>query len=264
MKPLVWLDGFCHHHEIQYWLEGGTLLGAVRHGGFIPWDDDVDVAMKRKDFEKFRELLVDDPPKNFRIENNDESEIGPNLKILVPGTVSTDSYAQMRGFPRVEVPLALDVIVHDHASDMRVVRYLEGRLGAALANHRWAGYLSRSPSLSRGTTLRIGLRMFSMLPQRIVRRIQSLLLARSRRRSSRWECAGLDTPFATRSYPSHCTDSVVKLPFQGRNLCVPVDYVNYLTCQFGETFMTPPPAEQRKAHYFNVRLDETSQTQLGW
>ena len=49
---LVWLDAVCRRHGIRYWLGSGTLLGAVRHGGFIPWDDDVDIELPREDYQK--------------------------------------------------------------------------------------------------------------------------------------------------------------------------------------------------------------------
>lgn len=59
---LVEIDKVCRRHNIDYWLDSGTLLGAVRHGGFIPWDDDVDICVCRKDYKRLRSVLMSELP----------------------------------------------------------------------------------------------------------------------------------------------------------------------------------------------------------
>lgn len=68
-EMLAVLDRICKKHGIRYWLIGGTLLGAARHKGFIPWDDDMDVQMLRDDYSRLMEILPNELPDNLAIQN---------------------------------------------------------------------------------------------------------------------------------------------------------------------------------------------------
>lgn len=62
LEMLIEINCFCKNHNLEIFLVGGSVLGAVRHKGFIPWDDDIDLAMKREDFERFEELVEKENP----------------------------------------------------------------------------------------------------------------------------------------------------------------------------------------------------------
>ncbi len=74
LKVLSEIDRICKKYNIMYFAEWGSLLGAVRHGGFIPWDDDLDISMKREDFDKFMEVADKELPEGFAIHNYERQE----------------------------------------------------------------------------------------------------------------------------------------------------------------------------------------------
>ncbi|MBO4707171.1 MAG: LicD family protein [Elusimicrobiaceae bacterium] len=61
------IDRICRKHHLSYWLDWGTLLGALRHKGFIPWDDDLDISMPAGDFEKFKKIALTEFDSNFQL-----------------------------------------------------------------------------------------------------------------------------------------------------------------------------------------------------
>ena len=92
------LDEFariCDENNLNYFLHGGTLIGAVRHKGFIPWDDDIDVAMPRKDYEKFIDIFYNLENTNYYILSDRSPEntsyyYNPFFKLCKKGTVFAD------------------------------------------------------------------------------------------------------------------------------------------------------------------------------
>ena len=75
LEILIEVDRICKKHDIRYWLSSGTLIGALRHGGFIPWDDDLDIEMLRQDYLRLLEVLPSELPEWLALQNE---ETDPN------------------------------------------------------------------------------------------------------------------------------------------------------------------------------------------
>lgn len=71
LDMLIVVDEICQRHNIPYWIEGGTLLGAVRHGGFIPWDDDLDIALMKNDYIKLLKYLKEELPERYKLQTHE-------------------------------------------------------------------------------------------------------------------------------------------------------------------------------------------------
>jgi lipopolysaccharide cholinephosphotransferase len=81
---MVSIHTICKEHNIPYWLADGSLLGSIRHEGFIPWDDDIDLGMLRKDYNKFKKVIGEALPNQYKIESYDLNTHGKHnwLKIM--------------------------------------------------------------------------------------------------------------------------------------------------------------------------------------
>ena len=101
LEILLFFDKLCKQHNLKYYLTGGTLLGAIRHKGFIPWDDDIDVCMPREEYEKL--LNIDLNSTRYVLQNY---RLG-NLKRAISKIVDVKTHTT--GFLEEDVHLWIDI-----------------------------------------------------------------------------------------------------------------------------------------------------------
>ena len=114
----------CNMNQLTYTLSGGSALGAVRHQGFIPWDDDVDINMPRKDFDKFVPLFLQKYKEKYWV-HTPETTKNYNLllsRIRLKGT----SVITREDFQNDECGAFIDIFVMENTFDMPILRYVHG------------------------------------------------------------------------------------------------------------------------------------------
>ena len=110
IELLLFFDRICEKYDIKYWLDYGTLLGPVRHGGFLPWDDDIDLGMLKNDFERFVEVMT----KEIKA-NNLEDRIIIREKKKYDETVTGFIQVIYKGSLKNDHMLAcLDILPYEH------------------------------------------------------------------------------------------------------------------------------------------------------
>lgn len=110
LELMKWFDQFCRKYGLTYYATSGTLLGAVRHGGFIPWDDDIDLVMFRDDYEKMKVLITDELPEYYFLQTAFTDELIMDMAKLRDSR--TTAYDPASG-PGVHHGIFIDIFVYD-------------------------------------------------------------------------------------------------------------------------------------------------------
>lgn len=237
------VDRVCRKNNIEYTLEGGTLIGAVREHGFIPWDDDVDISMSRKEYEKFFEACKTDlnTEKYFLQEHRTDPEYPWGYaKLRMNGT----SLVQIgQEDMRFRDGIFADIFIYDNVPDGFLSRRLHF---AACYCIRKCQYSLFGKKNAKSAGLQAWYAVLDTIPKKwLFSWLDALAESSNRRRTAlmrhytfpyfRKECIfGL---------PSQCFDSYIDAEFEGKKLRIMKDYDTFLTLKYGD-YMTPPPPSE--------------------
>lgn len=246
LRLLHIFDAVCHEIGLTYWLDSGTLLGAVRHGGFIPWDDDVDVAMPLEDYRRFlKEAPALLPFDTFLQEKASDSDYDLPFAKLVDRYSRLDEpngikQACMNG-------IFIDIQPMDHFTErqraLRKLLYaLDSDLGDQDAKLSWRRRSKRRIITSfRALCVALGM-------DRAIRRTLG-------KGEKQW--IAYDLSFQ-RWWPSfHTVDTVYpvsSIRFEGFLFPAPAHVDAYLRAQFGDYMTLPPPEQRRPVHSNGIHL----------
>ena len=129
-----YIDQVCQKNDIKYAMMFGTLLGAVRHQGFIPWDDDIDLAVLRDDYNKMKKIFNESKDKRYIFLDNldDQKYVSPWAKII-----DTKTYILENGQRQSDnYGMFIDIFPYDkHPKSLKFIDYLEKRITYILLNN---------------------------------------------------------------------------------------------------------------------------------
>lgn len=255
MEILREVDRMCRENEIRWFLCCGTLLGSVRHQGFIPWDDDVDIGMLREDYEKFCRLAPEKMDPRFCVQSwhTEEAYPLPFAKVRMRGTL----YVEAKSTLFQENGFYIDVFPFDNAPDTQQAQEAH----AQKLNDLFRLMLMKSgyqPWLEKDRMNWI--KRIGYLPyQRKARKFSHQEL------SEQYDAMAASVPKGAlvcrqrglrklECYPAKWFQTQVLRSFEGEQFPVPGDWDAILTAQFGD-YMTPPPEEMREDRHQIIQVD---------
>lgn len=242
------VDRICMKHGIHYSVEGGTLLGAIRHKGFIPWDDDVDIAMVRSEYEKFCAVCNKEMDKEkyfFQNHETDPEYRWGYAKVLKNGT-SYIRYGQehlkmkrgvyveifpMDGIPNGRITKAL--FNFSRVCCRKIMWSEVGKLRCETAGMRlWFGILNKVPI------------------NRVFQYLDYLAKKYDADKSDYVTCLSFNDCWVKgyRGFKPEYYINTKRAPFEGIYVNIPVKNKELLVTLYGEDYMQPPPLAERETH----------------
>ncbi len=245
----VEFDRICSKYDIKYSMEGGTLLGAVKYQDFVPWDDDIDVIMRRDDYEKFLRIAPKELDSKYFLQSFDNVEEFPlnYAKLCLNGTRICDyDYSHLK---KMNHGIFMDIFPIDNVIPRK------------LANHcSHVGVFTSARKIKVGVKLRArGVKriifcVLSLLPLNcLTKQVKKNCIKYNKRVTGyRYEVCNSNKKFPP--MPSELYDEYIELQFRDKKFKAIKGYDELLKSRFGNDYMdTLPPFEERKpSHNQNI------------
>ena len=252
----VYID-CCETHNLTFFFLGGALIGVIRHQGFIPWDDDIDIGMPREDYDRFIELIKKNPPEGYGL---CDRYTDPNWHFAMAQFIDNESEIEINlaSKPR-RAHIWLDIFPLDGTPPAKIKRWFHIKYILFLRHLVQIAHIETQVDSQRTRPWyeKAILTFCRIIPigkllstDRLLDRIEEIL---HKYPYSESEFSGnlLGRYRGKEIVPTSWFGEGDTGPFEGKTVSIPADSNGYLTAIYGD-YMTMPPEDKRDSH--NVRI----------
>ncbi|MDO4267642.1 MAG: LicD family protein [Eubacteriales bacterium] len=262
LKMLKEIDRICRKYKIRYMLESGTLLGAVRHQGFIPWDDDVDVAFTRKNYEAFIKVVRRELPESMELVLPSDFQGGRGFydftaRIIYKNSRVHEDSPETQFYGGKLNHLWVDLFTIDELPAGRVsaalTKLLQVGIYSLAMGHRYRLDYSRHSlpcRLAMGICCNVG----RLIPLKAIFRMQLLVSKKDGcGRSNLRYYSNYQPDFMYVTIQREWCEEIIDMDFCGTKLMAPKHWHELLTWLYGD-YMTLPPKEKRVPAHSTIEI----------
>lgn len=251
LQLLTEIDAICQKNNITYFLAGGSLLGAIRHRGFIPWDDDADILMDEENWQKFRRACQTQLPSDRFLASPEDDPTYPNI---FPRYGERNTACVHTNQILTEDPpgIIVDIFILDHfeGDEQAFLDYVKNTMLYADCVNPYSIYGHRFPlGKNRYPLYRYMMKWAGRRPvlSHLEKKLRSFGSKTASETIMRWSSVPL---VSSREF----YQQAVRVPFENTTLMVPAKALSYLLWHYGADFMMLPPHGERESHNAAVNL----------